>query len=146
MDFYTRLRSLKHCNRKFQKRHVVNTSGHCAYYTAQMNAPQSHYTVIRDFGAIGNVHVLRPWDYRTLSRSSCDPIGWDGSVMIYRNWKPWRGMVNIMTVVLNDGGYGSEVQNFAPRVQLWPDQSLVGLILHPLDAVWIGGFNGDDPR
>jgi len=35
--------------------HIVNTSGHCAYYTAQMNAhPQSHYTVIRDFGAIGN--------------------------------------------------------------------------------------------
>jgi len=35
--------------------HIVNTSGHCAYYTAQMNHhPQSHYTVIRDFGAIGN--------------------------------------------------------------------------------------------
>ena len=35
--------------------HIVNTSGHCAYYAAQMNRhPQDHFTVIREFGAIGN--------------------------------------------------------------------------------------------
>ena len=35
--------------------HIVNTSGHCAYYSAQMNShPHDHFTVIREFGAIGN--------------------------------------------------------------------------------------------
>ncbi|MEM7257014.1 MAG: thiamine pyrophosphate-binding protein [Pseudomonadota bacterium] len=92
--------------------HVVNTSGHSAYYTAQMNHhPQSHYTVIRDFGAIGNGTSF------AMGIASAHPsrpvilIDGDGSALMHiqelETMK--RHGMHILVLVLNDGAYGSEV-------------------------------------
>ncbi len=92
--------------------HIVNTSGHIAYYTAQMNHhPQANYTVIREFGAIGNgtsfamgVAAARP-DVPVVL------LDGDGSALMHiQELETMRrhGM-HILTVVLNDGAYGSEV-------------------------------------
>lgn len=92
--------------------HVVNTSGHSAYYTAQMNRhPQDHYTVIRDFGAIGNGTSF------ALGVAAAHPdrpivlIDGDGSAVMHiqelETMK--RHGMKILTIVLNDGAYGSEV-------------------------------------
>ena len=92
--------------------HVINTSGHCAYYTAQMNAhPQSHYTVIRDFGAIGNGTSFALGIAERYPDRPVILLDGDGSVMMHIQELETmaRHGLNIMTVVLNDGGYGSEV-------------------------------------
>jgi len=92
--------------------HIVNTSGHCAYYSAQMNKhPQDHFTVIRDFGAIGNGTSF------ALGLAAAYPdrpivlIDGDGSMLMHiqelETMK--RHGLNILTIVLNDGAYGSEV-------------------------------------
>ena len=92
--------------------HIINTSGHCAYYTAQMNLhPQSHYTVIRNFGAIGNGTSF------ALGIAAAHPgrpvvlIDGDGSALmnIQELETMHRHKMNILTIVLNDGAYGSEV-------------------------------------
>jgi len=92
--------------------HVVNTSGHCAYYTAQMNAhPQSHYTVIRDFGAIGNGTSF------ALGIAAAHPdrpvvlIDGDGSALMHIQELETmvRHGMKVLIIVLNDGAYGSEV-------------------------------------
>ncbi len=92
--------------------HIINTSGHSAYYAAHMNQhPQSHFTVIRDFGAIGNgtsfalgiaaAHPLRPIIL----------IDGDGSALMHiqelETMK--RHNLKILTIIMNDGAYGSEV-------------------------------------
>jgi thiamine pyrophosphate-dependent acetolactate synthase large subunit-like protein len=92
--------------------HIINTSGHCAYYTAQMNAhPQSHYTVIRDFGAIGNGTSFALGIAERYPDRPVILLDGDGSVMMHIQELETmaRHGLNIMTVVLNDGGYGSEV-------------------------------------
>ncbi len=92
--------------------HIVNTSGHIAYYTAQMNRhPQANYTVIREFGAIGNgtsfamgVAAARP-DVPVVL------LDGDGSALMHIQELETmqRHGMHILTVVLNDGAYGSEV-------------------------------------
>ncbi len=92
--------------------HIINTSGHCAYYTAQMNAhPQSHYNVIRDFGAIGNGTSFALGIAERYPDRPVILLDGDGSVMMHIQELETmaRHGLNIMTVVLNDGGYGSEV-------------------------------------
>ena len=119
--------------------HVVNTSGHCAYYTAQMNHhPQSHYTVIRDFGAIGNGTSF------ALGLAAAHPdrpivlIDGDGSAMMHIEELETmaRHGLNILTIVLNDGAYGSEVHKLradgvtlAGSVFGRPDFAALGLSL-----------------
>jgi len=92
--------------------HVINTSGHSAYYTAQMNNhPQSHYTVIRDFGAIGNGTSF------ALGVSAANPerpivlIDGDGSALMnIQELETFdRHNMKVLVIVLNDGAYGSEV-------------------------------------
>ena len=95
-----------------QTAHIINTSGHCAYYTAQMNAhPHSHYTVIRDFGAIGNGTSFALGIAERYRDRPVILLDGDGSVMMHIQELETmaRHGLNIMTVVLNDGGYGSEV-------------------------------------
>jgi len=95
-----------------QNAHIINTSGHCAYYTAQMNAhPQSHYTVIRDFGAIGNGTSFALGIAERFPERPIILLDGDGSVMMHIQELETmaRHGLNIMTIVLNDGGYGSEV-------------------------------------
>ena len=92
--------------------HVVNTSGHSAYYTAQMNHhPQDYYTVIREFGAIGNGTSF------ALGVAAAHPdrpvvlIEGDGSALMHIQELETmrRHGLHILTIVLNDGAYGSEV-------------------------------------
>ena len=100
--------------------HIVNTSGHCAYYAAQMNShPQSHFTVIREFGAIGNGTSF------ALGIAAAHPdrpiilIDGDGSALMHIQELETMKRHNqkVLTIVLNDGAYGSEVHKLrADRV------------------------------
>lgn len=92
--------------------HIINTSGHIAYYTAQMNQhPQSHYTVMREFGAIGNGTSF------ALGIAAAHPerpvvlLDGDGSALMHIQELEtmYRHKLNVLVVVLNDGAYGSEV-------------------------------------
>lgn len=92
--------------------HIINTSGHCAYYTAQMNKhPQSHYTVIRDFGAIGNGTSFAMGIAAAHPNRPVVLLDGDGSALmnIQELETMHRHKLNILTIVLNDGAYGSEV-------------------------------------
>ena len=111
--------------------HIVNTSGHCAYYTAQMNKhPQSHYTVIRDFGAIGNGTSFAMGIAAAHPERPVILLDGDGSALmnIQELETMQRHGLKILTVVLNDGAYGSEVHKLradgvtdAGSVFGWPD-------------------------
>lgn len=91
---------------------MVNSSGHCAHFFAHMpSRPQDRFLTIREFGAIGNgtsfamgVAAARPQQTVVL-------FDGDGSLLMHvqelETMK--RHGMNILIVVMNDGGYGSEV-------------------------------------
>jgi len=92
--------------------HIVNTSGHCAYYTAQMNHhPQSHYTVIRDFGAIGNGTSFAMGIAAAHPQRPVVLLDGDGSALmnIQELETMHRHGLHILIIIFNDGAYGSEV-------------------------------------
>ncbi len=92
--------------------HIVNTSGHSAYYTAQMNHhPQSHYTVIREFGAIGNGTSFAIGIANAYPERPVVLLDGDGSALMHIQELETivRHKLKILIVVLNDGAYGSEV-------------------------------------
>ena len=92
--------------------HIVNTSGHCAYYTAQMNKhPQSHFTVIREFGAIGNGTSFAMGVATAFPNRQVVLIDGDGSLLmnVQELETIKRHNLNILIICLNDGGYGSEI-------------------------------------
>ena len=91
---------------------LVNSSGHCSFYFAQMpSRPQERFLTIREFGAIGNgisfamgVAAARP--DRTVVL-----FDGDGSLLMHVQELDTirRHGLNILIVVLNDGAYGSEI-------------------------------------
>lgn len=91
---------------------LVNSSGHCSFYFAQMpSRPQERFLTIREFGAIGNgisfamgVAAARP--DRTVVM-----FDGDGSLLMHVQELDTirRHGLNILIVVLNDGAYGSEI-------------------------------------
>lgn len=91
---------------------LVNSSGHCSYYFAQMpNRPQARFLTIREFGAIGNgisfamgAAVARPGQPVVL-------FDGDGSLLMHIQELETilRHRLNVLIVVLNDGAYGSEI-------------------------------------
>ncbi len=91
---------------------MVNSSGHCSYYFAQMpSRPQTHFLTIREFGAIGNgisfamgVAAARPDDTVVM-------FDGDGSLLMHIQELETiaRHKMNILIVVFNDGAYGSEI-------------------------------------
>ncbi len=92
--------------------HMVNTSGHSAYYAAQMNYhPQSHYTVIREFGAIGNGTSFAMGISAAFAQRPVVLIDGDGSALMHIQELETmvRHQMHILIIVLNDGAYGSEV-------------------------------------
>ncbi|NIZ09558.1 thiamine pyrophosphate-binding protein [Pseudooceanicola sp. HF7] len=90
---------------------LVNSSGHCSFYFAQMpGRPHEDFLTIREFGAIGNgisfamgVAVARPDSTVVL-------FDGDGSLLMHvQELETYaRHGLNVLVVVLNDGGYGSE--------------------------------------
>ena len=91
---------------------LVNSSGHCSYFFAQMpRRPYANFLTIREFGAIGNgisfamgVAAARP-DVPTVLFDG------DGSLLMHVQELETilRHKLNILIVVLNDGAYGSEI-------------------------------------
>lgn len=90
---------------------MVNSSGHCSFYFAHMNRPQTHFLTIREFGAIGNgisyamgVAAARPGDTVVM-------FDGDGSLMMHVQELETirRHGMNVLICVLNDGAYGSEI-------------------------------------
>ena len=91
---------------------LVNSSGHCSWFFAQMpSRPQERFFTLREFGAIGNgipfamgVAAARP--ERTVVL-----FDGDGGVMMHVQELETirRHGLNILVVVMNDGAYGSEV-------------------------------------
>ena len=92
--------------------HVINTSGHSAYYSAQMNNhPQDHYTVIREFGAIGNGTSFALGIATAFPTRPVILIDGDGSLMMHlQEFETMvRQRMQVLIIVMNDGAYGSEV-------------------------------------
>ena len=95
---------------------VVNSSGHCAFFTAQLRHRRpERFHVIREFGAIGNglsyaigVAALRP--ERTVVL-----LDGDGSLMMHAQELETlqRHGLRVLVCVLNDGAYGSEIHKMA---------------------------------
>jgi thiamine pyrophosphate-dependent acetolactate synthase large subunit-like protein len=95
-----------------QEWELVNSSGHCSWFFAQMpSRPQEKFLSIREFGAIGNgtsfamgVAAARP--DRTVVL-----FDGDGSLLMHiqelETMK--RHGMKILIIVMNDGAYGSEV-------------------------------------
>jgi len=91
---------------------LVNSSGHCSWFFAQMpSRPQEKFLTIREFGAIGNgisfamgVAAARPDETVVL-------FDGDGSLMMHIQELETikRHRLNILIVVMNDGAYGSEL-------------------------------------
>lgn len=91
---------------------MVNSSGHCSFYFAQMpGRAQERFLTIREFGAIGNglsyamgVAVARPDRPVVL-------FDGDGSVLMHaQELETIRRLgLRILVCVLNDGAYGSEI-------------------------------------
>ena len=92
--------------------HNVNTSGHSAYYSAQMNYhPQTHYTVIREFGAIGNGTSFAMGVAAAYSNRPVVLIDGDGFALMHIQELETmhRHGMKILIIVMNDGAFGSEV-------------------------------------
>ena len=91
---------------------MVNSSGHCSWFFAQMpDRPHERFLTIREFGAIGNgisyamgVAEARPDRPVVL-------FDGDGSLLMHsQELESIRRMrQNILICVLNDGAYGSEI-------------------------------------
>jgi thiamine pyrophosphate-dependent acetolactate synthase large subunit-like protein len=91
---------------------VVNSSGHCAFFTAQLrNRRPENFNVIREFGAIGNglsyaIGVAAAKPDRTVVL-----LDGDGSLMMHAQELETlhRHGLRVLVCVLNDGAYGSEI-------------------------------------
>ncbi|QIE46851.1 thiamine pyrophosphate-binding protein [Pseudohalocynthiibacter aestuariivivens] len=91
---------------------MVNSSGHCSYFSAQMRGWHAqNFHVIREFGAIGNglsyaigVAAARPDNTVVL-------IDGDGSLLMHAQELETirRHGLKILICILNDGAYGSEI-------------------------------------
>lgn len=91
---------------------MVNSSGHCSFYSAQMRGWDArNFHVIREFGAIGNglsyaigVAAARPDNTVVL-------IDGDGSLLMHVQELETirRHGLKILICILNDGAYGSEI-------------------------------------
>ena len=105
---------------------LVNSSGHCSWFFAQMpSRPNERFLTIREFGAIGNgisfamgVAAARP--DRTVVL-----FDGDGSLMMHIQELETikRHGMKILIVLLNDGAYGSEVHKF--RAEGMPEDGSV---------------------
>ncbi|MDT7952867.1 MAG: thiamine pyrophosphate-binding protein [Acetobacteraceae bacterium] len=91
---------------------VVNASGHCSYFSAQMRGRSAdHFLAIREFGAIGNglsyaagLAAARPGRPLVL-------IDGDGGLLMHVQELETirRHGLTMLICVLNDGAFGSEI-------------------------------------
>lgn len=118
---------------------MVNSSGHCSYYFAQMpSRPFDTFLTIREFGAIGNgtsfamgVAAAKPGETVVL-------FDGDGSLLMHVQELETirRHGLNILIIVLNDRAYGSEIHKL--RAEGLSDE---GAVFGPTDLAAIArGF------
>lgn len=91
---------------------LVNSSGHCSFYFAQMpKRPYEKYLTIREFGAIGNGISYAMGVAAARPDSTIVLFDGDGSLLMHIQELETikRHNMNILIVVLNDGAYGSEI-------------------------------------
>jgi thiamine pyrophosphate-dependent acetolactate synthase large subunit-like protein len=91
---------------------VVNSSGHCSAFFAQMpSRPNERFLTIREFGAIGNGTAFAMGVAAARPDSPVVLFDGDGSLLmnIQELETIHRHRMNILIVVMNDGAYGSEV-------------------------------------
>jgi acetolactate synthase I/II/III large subunit len=91
---------------------LVNSSGHCSWFFAQMpSRPQEKFLSIREFGAIGNGSSFAMGVSAARPDSTVVLFDGDGSLMMHiqelETMK--RHGMKILIIVMNDGAYGSEV-------------------------------------
>ena len=91
---------------------MVNSSGHCSFYAAHMpSRPHERFLTIREWGAIGNGTSFAMGVAAARPDRPVVMFDGDGSFLMHvQELETMRrhGM-RILTVVLNDGAYGSEI-------------------------------------
>jgi thiamine pyrophosphate-dependent acetolactate synthase large subunit-like protein len=105
---------------------LVNSSGHCSFYFAQMpSRPQERFLTIREFGAIGNGISFAIGVAAARPEATVVLFDGDGSLMMHVQELDTirRHGLNILIVVLNDGAYGSEIHKL--RAEGLSDQGAV---------------------
>ncbi len=124
---------------------MVNSSGHCAHFFAHMpSRPQDRFLTIREFGAIGNGTSFAMGVAAAHPQRTVVLFDGDGSLLMHvqelETMK--RHGMNILIVVMNDGGYGSEVHKL--RSQGFP---LDGAVFGHSDLAAIArGFGVDGKK
>ena len=124
---------------------MVNSSGHCAHFFAHMpSRPQDRFLTIREFGAIGNGTSFAMGVAAAHPQRTVVLFDGDGSLLMHvqelETMK--RHGMNILIVVMNDGGYGSEVHKL--RSQGFP---LDGAVFDHSDLAAIArGFGVDGKK
>lgn len=91
---------------------MVNSSGHCSYFFAQMpSRPYETFLTIREFGAIGNGLSFAMGVAAAKLGETVVLFDGDGSLLMHIQELETvvRHDLNILIVVLNDGAYGSEI-------------------------------------
>lgn len=91
---------------------MVNSSGHCSFYFAQMpSRPQERFLTIREFGAIGNGISFAMGVAAANPARTVVLFDGDGSLMMHVQEIETirRHGLNVLICVLNDGAYGSEI-------------------------------------
>jgi thiamine pyrophosphate-dependent acetolactate synthase large subunit-like protein len=91
---------------------LVNSSGHCSYYFAQMpSRPYEKFLTIREFGAIGNGIAFAIGVAAARPKNTVVLFDGDGSALMHIQEIETmrRHGLNILICILNDGAYGSEI-------------------------------------
>lgn len=91
---------------------LVNSSGHCSAFFAQMpSRPNEQFLTIREFGAIGNGTSFAMGVAAARPDSPVVLFDGDGSFLMHIQELEtmYRHQLNILTVIMNDAAYGSEV-------------------------------------
>lgn len=105
---------------------MVNSSGHCSYFFAQMpRRPQQQFFTLREFGAIGNGIAFAMGVSQARPASPVVLFDGDGSLLMHIQELETihRHQMPIIICVLNDGAYGSEIHKL--RAEGLPDDGAV---------------------
>jgi thiamine pyrophosphate-dependent acetolactate synthase large subunit-like protein len=105
---------------------MVNSSGHCSWFTAQMRgrAPERFHT-IREFGAIGNGLAYAAGVAAAYPNDTVVLFDGDGSFLMHVQELETirRHGMRVLVCVLDDGAYGSEIHKL--RADGLPDTGAV---------------------
>jgi acetolactate synthase-1/2/3 large subunit len=105
---------------------LVNSSGHCSWFFAQMpSRAQARFLTIREFGAIGNGIAFAMGVAAARPKQRVVLFDGDGSLLMHVQELETirRHGMNILVVVMNDGAYGSEIHKL--RAEGMPEDGAV---------------------